>query len=244
MDGRSHLSQKVPQHVAIVMDGNGRWAENQGLARTEGHRMGVEVTRTIVQTCLKKNISVLSLFAFSRENWARPNQEVGFLMQLFEMALEQSVPSLNENGVRIQFIGDRSQLSSALCIQMAAAEKLTQQNTRLIVNVAVNYTGRWDILQAAKKVVASALDGKTGLTEIDESFKGFLSTDGLPDPDLLIRTSGEQRISDFFLWQIAFTEFYFTDIKWPEFTEEEFERALEVYHCRERRYGLISSQVD
>jgi undecaprenyl diphosphate synthase len=237
------LSQKIPQHVAIVMDGNGRWAENQGLPRTEGHRRGVEVTRSIVQTCLQKNILVLSLFAFSRENWARPPEEVEFLMQLFLLALEQQVPSLNENGVRLQFIGDRNQLSSALCTQMVSAEELTRQNDRLVVNVAVNYTGRWDILQAVKKVVASALRGEIGLADVDESLTGFLSTYGLPEPDLLIRTSGEQRISDFFLWQIAFTEFYFTDVKWPEFTVEEFERALDVYHRRERRYGLISSQV-
>lgn len=226
------------------MDGNGRWAESRGLPRIEGHRIGVEVVRSIVKACLENNISVLSLFAFSRENWARPVDEVEFLMQLFVFVLEQEVQALNEQGVSLRFIGDREQLSKVLCEKIDAAEALTSQHSKLILNIAVNYTGRWDILQATIKLASLAIEGKIVPSDIDEAlFERYLSTSALPNPDLLIRTSGEQRISDFYLWQIAFTEFYFTDVMWPEFTVEEFKHALNVYSNRERRYGLISKQL-
>ncbi len=239
------MSQKIPQHVAIVMDGNGRWAESRGLPRIEGHRVGVGVVREIVQICLEKHISVLSLFAFSRENWARPLDEVEFLMGLFLAVLGREVDSLNEQGVSLRFIGDRSQLSKSLCDQMEAAEALTCNHQKLILNIAINYTGRWDIVQATKTLIDQALLGKLSSADLNETlFNSCLSTGALPAPDLLIRTSGEQRISDFYLWQIAFTEFYFTDVKWPDFTTDEFERALSAYGNRERRYGLTSNQLN
>ena len=227
------------------MDGNGRWAESKGLPRIEGHRVGVDIVRSIVQACLEKKISVLSLFAFSRENWARPSDEVEFLMQLFIIVLEQEVARLNEHGVCLRFIGDRSQLSKELCAKMDAAEALTSQHSTLILNIAVNYTGKWDILQATRQIVQDALEGKLLPSDLNEvMFENYLSTRSLPNPDLLIRTSGEQRVSDFYLWQMAFTEFYFTEVMWPEFTVEEFENALAVYSNRERRYGLISKQLN
>lgn len=226
------------------MDGNGRWAESRGLPRIEGHRVGVDVVRTMVQFCLGKQISVLSLFAFSRENWARPTDEVEFLMGLFLSVIEREAQSLNEQGVSLRFIGDRLRLSQQLQEKMAGVEQLTSNHERLILNVALNYTGRWDITQATQQLVAEALQGKIQTADINERMiERYLSTHGLPDPDLLIRTSGEQRISDFFLWQIAFTEFYFTHLKWPEFTTDEFQQALDVYASRERRYGLTSKQI-
>lgn len=227
------------------MDGNGRWAESRGLPRVEGHRLGLEVVRATVQLCVKKNIPVLSLFAFSRENWARPTEEVEFLMQLFIAAIDNELSSLNEQGVCLRFIGDRQQLSPVLCEKMGAAEALTQHHQNLILNIAVNYTGRWDIIQATQKLIDRAVNGELVSSELNEDmFARCLSTGLTPPPDLLIRTSGEQRISDFFLWQMAFTEFYFTDVMWPEFNAEEFERALVVYGNRERRYGLISQQLN
>jgi len=239
------LSQKIPQHVAIVMDGNGRWAESRGLPRFEGHRAGVEIVKAIVRSCLEKKIAVLSLFAFSCENWARPVEEVEFLMQLFIVALERETAQLNEHGICIRFIGDRSRLSAGLCEKMAAAEALTGKNKALFLNIAINYSGKWDILQAAQTVARGVLDGSIISSDVNEAlFKRCLSTHELPDPDLFIRTSGEQRVSDFFLWQLAFTELYFAEVKWPDFTVEEFERAIQIYSGRERRYGLTSQQLN
>ena len=227
------------------MDGNGRWAENLGLPRFEGHRAGVDVVKAIVQACLKNKISMLSLFAFSCENWARPIDEVEFLMQLFIRALEIETNRLNEHGIRIRFIGDRGRLSVALCEQIDAAETLTISNKALFLNIAINYSGKWDIVQATQALARRVLDGTIASEDVNEElFESCLSTSGLPDPDLFIRTSGEQRISDFFLWQLAFTELYFTEVKWPEFTTEEFERAILTYGRRERRYGLISKQLN
>jgi undecaprenyl diphosphate synthase len=226
------------------MDGNGRWAEENGLPRAEGHREGVKVVKMMVQACLEKKIAVLSLFAFGNDNWARPAEEVDFLMRLFLIVIEREIKDLCSRGVRVQFIGDRSQLSEALRDQMTAAEALTINNEALHLNIAMNYSGKWDILQACKALMTRALDEKIAPSELDEAgFECFLSTGGLPAPDLLIRTSGEQRLSNFFLWQLAFTEFYFTSMKWPEFTVEEFEQALTIYSRRERRYGLISKQL-
>lgn len=227
------------------MDGNGRWAENCGLPRVEGHRAGVEIVKAIVEACLKKNISMLSLFAFSRENWARPTEEVDFLMQLFIVALGQETDRLHEHGICLKFIGDRARLSAELCSQMVSAEALTADNKKLHLNIAINYSGKWDIVQATQAVARHVADGSIAPQKIDELlFKNYLSTAQFPDPDLFIRTSGEQRISDFFLWQLAYTELYFTEVKWPEFTVEEFEQALHIYSLRERRYGLVSKQLN
>lgn len=226
------------------MDGNGRWATMRGLPRVEGHRVGVEVVRKIVQSCLEKKIAVLSLFAFSRENWARPSDEVAFLMELFIAVINLEVEHFNEHGISLRFIGDRSQLSDTLRQQMETAEAVTRNHQNMILNIALNYTGRWDIVQATKALIEDALSGKLSSADVNETlFDDYLSTRALPPPDLMIRTSGELRISDFYLWQIAFTEFYFTDVKWPEFSVDEFERALSAYQHRERRYGLTSSQL-
>ena len=221
------------------MDGNGRWAENRGLPRIEGHRVGVEAVRAVVQFCLQKKISVLSLFAFSSENWARPAVEVNFLMELFLSGLAGEIQKLNQRGVCVRFTGDRSQLSEDLCAEMKAAEELTGNNRHLILNFALNYGGKWDIVQAAKALAGQVLDGVMSLNEIDEAvFEKLLNTCDLPDPDLFIRTSGEQRISNFFLWQLAYTELYFSEVHWPDFTAIEFEKALACFSMRKRRYGL------
>jgi undecaprenyl diphosphate synthase len=238
------LNQKLPQHVAIVMDGNGRWAESRGLPRVEGHRAGIESVKTVVEFCLQHEIRVLSLFAFSSENWSRPENEVDFLMQLFIHALEKEIDELHEHKVQLRFTGDRTQLSPTLQLQMKAAEALTADNERLILNVAVNYSGKWDIVQAAKKIACQVYEGTLLLEDVDEkSFAPCLSPCDLPDPDLFIRTSGEQRISNFFLWQLAYTELYFAEVHWPDFTSQEFENALISFSQRERRYGQTSKQL-
>lgn len=222
------------------MDGNGRWAENRGWERIEGHRAGVDTVKTIIQYCLHKKISVLSLFAFSSENWARPAMEVDFLMQLFLQALKREIKELHQEGVRVRFSGDRSQLSQALCDEMHAAESITAKNSKLILNFALNYGGKWDIVQAAKTIAKQVKDGAISIEAIDETvFAAYLDTQGLPDPDLFIRTSGEQRISNFFLWQLAYTELYFSELYWPDFTTTEFEKILTCFSARDRRYGQV-----
>ncbi len=227
------------------MDGNGRWAENRDLPRVEGHRVGTDAVKAVVTCCLKKKIPLLSLFAFSSENWSRPEMEVDFLMQLFIQSLEREIQALHEQGVCLRFTGERGQLSSALRAQMHATETLTRKNTQLILNVVVNYSGKWDIVQAAKALAARVAEGEMLLEEINEAcFAQHLNTGDLPDPDLFIRTSGEQRISNFFLWQLAYTELYFSDVQWPDFNALEFEKALTTFSLRERRYGKISKQIN
>lgn len=226
------------------MDGNGRWAESRGMPRVEGHREGVNVVKMTVRACLDKKIAVLSLFAFGNDNWSRPIEEVEFLMQLFIVVIEREIKELCDQGVRMQFIGDRSRLSKTLQDQMASAEALTVNNQKLHLNIAMNYSGKWDILHATKILMARVEEGTISPSELSEAiFESYLSTAGLPAPDLFIRTSGEQRLSNFFLWQLAFSEFYFTDLKWPEFTVDEFASALMAYSRRERRYGLTSKQL-
>lgn len=243
VEGRSDLKQKLPKHVAIVMDGNGRWANAHGLPRSEGHRQGVEVVKTIVKSCLEKKISILSLFAFGIENWARPEEEVSFLMELFVIALDRELEELHKNGVKLNFIGDKNNLAARLIDKITSAETLTNHNKNLILNIALNYSGRWDIIQATRRLAGLAAQGELKVTEITESlFSSFMSTP-IPDPDLFIRTSGEQRISDFFLWQLAYTELYFTDVMWPDFTINDFAEALADFSTRERRFGLISKQL-
>ncbi|WP_131777167.1 isoprenyl transferase [Legionella impletisoli] len=238
------MKQKIPNHVAIVMDGNGRWAERHGLPRVEGHSAGIEKVKSTIHFCLARGIGILSLFAFSTENWRRPEKEVDCLMKLFIHVLKKEIHSLHKNGVSLRFIGDRSQFSQALQQQMHASETLTDQNQKLILNVAMNYSGKWDILHAAKHIYEQIADKKITLDEMDETlFSRHLSSGELSDPDLLIRTSGEQRISNFFLWQLAYTELYFSDVHWPDFSEEEFEKALQNYSLRERRFGQISKQL-
>lgn len=238
------MKQKIPQHVAIVMDGNGRWAEAQGLPRVEGHRAGVKAIRQVVKVCPDRNISTLSIFAFGQENWARPAAEVNYLMELFFQAIEHDVAELHAEGVCLRFIGEREQLDDALQALMCSVESLTKANQCLNLNIIMNYSGRWDITQATRQLAHQVQSGHMQPDEINEvTFSQFLLTSTFPEPDMLIRTSGEQRISNFFLWQLAYSELYFTDVLWPDFTADEFDKALIWFASRERRYGKTSQQM-
>lgn len=240
--GRAVLDYKLPKHIAIVMDGNGRWAESRGLPRIEGHKAGVESVKTITRSCIEKSITCLSLFAFSSENWRRPADEVNFLMDLFIAALQNELAELHQHDIQMRFTGDRSALSQKLQEQMIEAELLTKNNKALILNIVVNYGGKWDVLSAAKKMTQAVLDGALKIDEVDEEvFSQFLDTHDLPEPDLLIRTSGELRISNFFLWQLAYTELYFTQVHWPDFSKQELDLALASFSHRKRRFGQVRS---
>lgn len=227
----------TPHHIAIVMDGNGRWAARRFLPRVAGHRQGVESLRRCVQACSDRGVEVLTVFAFSSENWNRPPDEVSGLMGLMASALSSEVQALQRNGVRIHFIGDLSPLSPRLRGGLVEAEQATADNRRLVLNVCFNYGGRWDITQAAAKLVAQ---GKP-LTE--GALSQAMALGHVPDPDLVIRTGGEQRLSNFLLWQAAYAELYFSDKLWPEFDEVELDRALTSFSQRERRFGMTSEQV-
>ncbi|KTC90941.1 isoprenyl transferase [Fluoribacter dumoffii] len=238
------MEQKIPQHVAIIMDGNGRWAESKGLPRIEGHKAGVESVKKIIRCCMTKGIPCLSLFAFSSENWSRPAEEVNFLMELFLESLRKELAELNQHGIRLRFTGDRGLLSAVLQQQMREAERVTENNEQLILNVVVNYGGKWDVVSAAKKVARAVQNGELAIDDITEtSFAHYLDTERLPDPDLFIRTSGELRISNFFLWQLAYTELYFCEVHWPDFGEHELEMALASFNKRKRRFGQISELI-
>lgn len=238
------MNKKIPEHVAIIMDGNGRWAEKRNLPRSEGHCAGVDVVKSVVKACIEKRINVLSIWAFGSENWARPEPEVNFLMELFVQALTCEITELHQNGVCLRFTGNRAQLADALCKQMQMAEELTVNNDRLILNVVINYGGKWDIVQAAKILAKRVADGEMVVEQINEAtFAEQLNICDLPNPDLFIRTGGELRISNFFLWQLAYTELYFSDVFWPDFSVDEFEKALACFGSRERRYGKTSKQL-
>ncbi len=226
------------------MDGNGRWAEARGQPRHAGHKEGVRPVRMCIEQCARRKIAALTLFAFSSENWQRPALEVGSLMQLFLDSIDREVEDLNRNGVRIRFIGDRHTLSVKLQARMAASEELTAANAGLRLQVAVSYGGRWDILQAARKLAAAVASGALRVDAIDEArFARELSLHDLPDPDLFIRTGGDHRISNFLLWNLAYTEIYVSDILWPDFDLAQFETALAAFATRERRYGLTRDQL-
>jgi len=233
----ARLPTMKPAHIAIVMDGNGRWATRRFLPRVAGHRQGVDSLRRCVQACTDRGITVLTVFAFSSENWNRPPDEVSGLMGLMASALASEVAALQRNGVRIHFAGDLSPLSSRLRAGLVEAEQATADNCRLVLNVCFNYGGRWDIAQAAAKVVARG----EPLTEV--ALAQAMALGHVPDPDLIIRTGGEQRLSNFLLWQAAYAELYFSDKLWPEFDEAELDRALAAYSQRERRVGLSNEQV-
>jgi len=230
---------EVPRHVAIIMDGNGRWAKRRYLPRVAGHRRGVETVREVVKACGAREVEYLTLFAFSSENWRRPPEEVSFLMQLFLRSLEQEVEKLHANGIRFRVIGETSAFDPRIRDLIARAEALTRENSRLNLTVAANYGGRWDILRAADR--ARQADPAAPITE--ERLAPFLSMHGMPEPDLFIRTGGEQRVSNFLLWQLAYTEFYFTDALWPDFGAEALDEAFASYRRRERRFGRTSEQL-
>jgi undecaprenyl diphosphate synthase len=233
-----------PQHVAIIMDGNGRWARSRGLPRLAGHRASVRVVRRVVEECAQRRIRYLTLFAFSSENWLRPPDEVGMLMKLFLDSLVREIANLHENRVRVRFIGDRDALGSELARSMADAESLTAANPGLGLSVAVAYGGRWDIAHACRSLAVDAAAGTLAPADITETqLAARLALAGLPDPDLLIRTGGERRVSNFLLWNLAYAELYFTDVLWPEFSSADLEAALEFFAQRERRFGKTSAQI-
>ena len=227
----------IPHHIAIVMDGNGRWATRRYLPQVAGHRQGVESLRRCVRACSDRGVRVLTVFAFSSENWNRPPEEVSGLMELLAMALGREVPQLKHDGVRIHIVGDRSALSEKMRLGLTQAEATTAQNTRLILNVCFNYGGRWDIAQAAAKLAAQ------GEAITEASLDRAMALAHVPDPDLLIRTGGERRISNFLLWQAAYSELYFSDRLWPDFDEIALDEAIADYGRRERRFGLTSGQI-
>ena len=245
MNSSEPLVEKIiPQHVAIIMDGNGRWAKKKGKLRTFGHKSGVKAVRASVSYALKNDVKVLTLFAFSSENWNRPTEEVGVLMELFKMVLGSEVKKLHKNNVSLRIIGDTSRFDSKLINKIRDAETLTKNNDGLILNVAANYGGRWDIVNATKALITQVQAGQIDLADIDETtFTRFTSTANLPVVDLLIRTGGEQRISNFLLWQIAYAELYFLEDFWPDFNETSFQAAVQAFTDRQRRFGKTSEQV-
>jgi undecaprenyl diphosphate synthase len=230
----------VPQHVAIIMDGNGRWAKRQHLPRIAGHRRGVEAVRATVRACAERGIRFLTLFAFSSENWRRPAEEVALLMQLFQMALTNEVEKLHKNGVRLRVVGDTRRFDANIRRAIEHGERLTAGNNALTLTIAANYGGRWDILQALNRFVKAHPDAP-----VDErALAPYLAMNYAPEPDLFIRTGGEQRISNFLLWQLAYTELYFTDTLWPDFDRAALDLAIASYQSRERRFGRTSEQLE
>lgn len=228
----------MPQHVAIIMDGNGRWAKQQGKLRIFGHQNGVKAVRTAVNFAAKHQIKVLTLYAFSSENWNRPEAEVSALMTLFMKALDSEVKKLHQNNIRLKIIGDKSRFSESLQKRIEQSEQLTSQNSGLILNIAANYGGYWDIVNATKQLATQVKQGILGIEHITpERFQQALVTEDQPQVDLLIRTSGEQRISNFLLWQIAYAELFFSSVLWPDFNEEHFAEAIRAYQQRDRRFG-------
>lgn len=234
----------VPQHVGIIMDGNGRWAKQQGKLRTIGHKAGVKSVRASVSFARRNNIKVLTLFAFSSENWNRPKEEVGVLMDLFKLVLTREVKKLHKNDVKLRVVGDISSFDDKLRDNIKQAEELTKNNKSLVLNIAANYGGRWDIVNAAKTLVGKVHQGEMSVDEIDEiAFDQCTSLYGLADLDLLIRTGGDRRVSNFLLWQLAYSELYFTPVLWPDFDEQQFASALDDFQSRQRRFGLTGEQV-
>jgi undecaprenyl diphosphate synthase len=241
----SDLAEQTPRHVAIIMDGNGRWAVAHGRARHTGHRTGVRSARAVVEAAMEAGIDVLTLFAFSSENWSRPADEVNSLMRLFIEVLQREVDALHENGIRLRFIGAREQLPTLLQKRMADAESRTAANNRMTLIVAIAYGGRWDLLQAVRRIAVKIEAGELKPAELDERVVSrHLSLAGLPPPDLLIRTGGEYRVSNFLLWDLAYTEVHFCPTLWPDFGKPQFEGALNFYAHRQRRFGRTAEQLE
>ncbi len=233
-----------PNHIAIIMDGNGRWAQSRGLPRAAGHQAGFKLTRDIVESCGRRQIGALTLFAFSSENWRRPESEVGWLMDLFLRALKSEVGKLKANNVLMRFIGERSAFSDKLQQEMTRAENETAGNTGLKLTIAINYGGRWDIVNAARALAADVQRGDLTIDDIDEErFTNAISIPDCGEPDLFIRTGGEKRISNYLLWHLAYTELYFTDVLWPDFNDQELDVAIDFFNGRQRRFGKTSEQV-
>jgi undecaprenyl diphosphate synthase len=243
MQGISTVPYAPPKHVAIIMDGNGRWAKARGLPRTAGHRKGVEAVRRTVEAARELGVPYLTMFGFSSENWRRPEGEVFDLMQLRRFYLRSEIAELHKNGVRLRVIGDRSKLSGDIVTMIEKAEELTRGNTELNLIIALSYGSRQEIADAARQMVRDALEGRLRPEDVtEESFSARLLTRDIPDPDLLIRTSGEQRISNFLLWQSAYTELVFVDTLWPDFTKRDLEDAIREFNQRDRRYGAVGTR--
>jgi undecaprenyl diphosphate synthase len=241
----SDRSSDWPCHVAIIMDGNGRWAKKRRLPRLEGHRQGAKSVRRVVEFCRRNGIAFLTLYAFSTENWRRPRGEVAGLMKLLSQFIDSELNELHANGIRVRTIGELGRLPSELVAKIRAAEERTRKNEKMVLNIALSYGGRQDIISASLKIAAAIQSGSLIKEEItEELFSEFLDTKGLPDPDLLIRTGGEMRVSNFLLWQLAYTELYFTPVLWPDFDEKNFMEAIDEFHSRQRRFGMISEQIE
>ena len=237
-------SGENPRHIAIIMDGNGRWAQKRLMPRIMGHHAGVKAVRKIVEFCAKENIEVLSLFAFSSENWRRPKDEVNLLMELFMSTLQSQVDKLDKNNIRLRIIGDKAAFPEKLQAKIRAAEEQTANNTGLTLVIAANYGGRWDIAQAVQKIVAGIQTGEIQAQAISEQLiSQYVVTADLPEPDLFIRTGGEERVSNFLLWQLAYTEFFFTDMLWPDFDQNMMQKAIDSFKSRQRRFGHTSEQI-
>jgi len=237
-------TRAIPKHIAIIMDGNGRWAKKQSKPRFLGHKAGVKSVEAVVSRCIELDVKVLSLFAFSSENWRRPEKEVSLLMELFGLALKQQVKRLHKNNIQLRIIGDTSKFSASLQKQIQQAQELTAANSGLIINIAANYGGRWDVTQAMQKIAQAVKEGQLALDDVtEELIDSHLTTADLPEPDLFIRTGGEQRVSNFLLWQLAYAEMYFTDALWPDFDGNELDKAIDSFAQRERRFGKTSEQL-
>ena len=238
------MNTDIPAHIAIIMDGNGRWARSRRLPRRLGHQEGLKALRRAVENCGHLKVKFLTVFAFSSENWNRPETEIRRLMELFLQALDKEIASLHKNNVRVRFIGDLTAFSTEMQHKMAQAEQLTGNNDQLYFNIACNYGGRWDITQACKALSHDVEHGTLRAEDIDETtLSSYLSLAGMPDPDMLIRTGGEQRLSNFLLWQMAYCELYFSDILWPDFDDQSLATAIKAFRHRERRFGRTSDQV-
>ncbi|MBP1710485.1 MAG: undecaprenyl pyrophosphate synthetase [Deltaproteobacteria bacterium] len=235
---------KLPRHIAIIMDGNGRWAKQHTMGRIRGHKKGAQAVRTTVTACREIGIQYLTLFAFSSENWGRPEDEVEALMSLLEDYLDKETPTLQKQKIRLNSIGDIDRLYPPVKEKLLNVKKLTEPNDKMVLNLALSYGSRDEIVLAIRKMISDNQKGKLDIDDITQDLVGrYLYTDGMPDPDLLIRTSGEYRISNFLLWQLAYTELYFTDVLWPDFKKDDLLKAIAVYQRRERRFGLTSEQI-
>ena len=245
MDLKSQINlEKLPRHIAVIMDGNGRWAKEHGMPRVFGHRNGVKAVRETTEACAELGVEYLTLYAFSTENWSRPQTEVNALMTLLVETIKKEIKTLNDNSIRLQAIGDISKLPKKSYQTLLSAMEETRQNNRMTLVLALNYSSRWEIVEAAKKLAAQAKAGELQPEDIDDTvFSNALATQGIPDPELLIRTSGETRISNYLLWQIAYTELYFTPVRWPDFRREQLYEAILNFQQRERRFGKISEQL-